>query len=142
MLKTRGVAHLTIPVSDMQRSIAFYTDVVGLELIRGFDAIAFLRAGKDNVVLARCELPPRPAELSAEQRNVHQAFIVESRDFDASLQFLASKGVDVIDQEERGGPVAVFAGRSAYFADPDGNVLEIIDLQGTAYRHQVPAAAT
>jgi catechol 2,3-dioxygenase-like lactoylglutathione lyase family enzyme len=135
MLRTRGIAHFTIPVSDIEKSVAFYTDIVGLELIRAHPGlIAFLRAGKDNVVLAKCEVPPKPVKPSAERMNVHHAFIVETRDFEDSLRFLAEKGIDVIDKDERMIPGAVFQGRSAYFYDPDGNILEIIDLAATAYR--------
>lgn len=131
MLKTHGVAHFTLPVSDMQRSVAFYSDIVGLELVAQAPGLAFFRSGKDHVVLAKTETPPQAGHLAS--RLLHHAFIVESRDYDASLQFLASNNVEVVDQEERA-EGAVFAGRSAYFRDPDGNMLEIIDLAATAYR--------
>ena len=133
MLRTQGIAHFTLPVTDMARSVAFYQDILGLELVRGSKDLAFFRSGKDHVVLARTNAPPTPTDPSAETRNVHHAFIVESRDFESSLAFLASKKVEVVYQDERYDG-AVFAGRSAYFHDPDGNMLEIIDLAATAFR--------
>lgn len=117
----------------MERGVAFYSEIVGLELVRGGKDLAFFRSGKDHLVLARTEGPPTPIDPSATSRNVHQAFIVESRDFESSLQFLASKNVKVVYEDERG-EGSVFAGRSAYFYDPDGNMLEIIDLAATAFR--------
>ncbi len=133
MLKTQGIAHFTLPVSDMTRSVAFYSDVVGLELVLGTKDLAFFRSGKDHLVLARSDQVPMPVDASATSRNVHQAFIVESRDFASSLDFLASKSVNVVYQDERFDG-SVFAGRSAYFHDPDGHMLEIIDLAATAFR--------
>jgi catechol 2,3-dioxygenase-like lactoylglutathione lyase family enzyme len=133
MLRTQGIAHFTLPVTDMARSVAFYKEVVGLELVRASDHLAFFRSGKDHIVLALSELPPAPIDENATSSNVHQAFIVESRDFEDSLAFLASKNVRVVYQDERAGG-SVFAGRSAYFHDPDGNMLEIIDLAATAFR--------
>lgn len=133
MLRTRGIAHFTLPVSDMARSVAFYTEILGLELVRKSSHLTFLRSGKDYIVLAECELPPPPEHPSPTSRNVHQAFIVESRDFAESLAFLKQSGVDVFYEDERG-PGSTFVGRSAYFRDPDGNILEIIDLEGTGFR--------
>jgi catechol 2,3-dioxygenase-like lactoylglutathione lyase family enzyme len=133
MLRTKGIAHFTLPVSDLARSVAFYTEVVGLELVRKNPHLAFLRTGKDYLVLALTEVPPAPEHPSESSRNVHQAFIVESRDFEESLAELRAAGVPAFYQDERG-PGSTFAGRSAYFRDPDGNILEIIDLEATAFR--------
>ena len=33
MIKTKGILHVTIPVSDPARSRAFYTDILGLEFV-------------------------------------------------------------------------------------------------------------
>ena len=40
--------------------------------------------------------------------------------------FLAEKGIRIIKEEDR--RTGTFQGHSAYFHDPDRNVLEIIDL--------------
>jgi catechol 2,3-dioxygenase-like lactoylglutathione lyase family enzyme len=142
MLRTRGIAHFTLPVTDMARSIAFYSEIVGLELIRGGKELAFFRSGKDHIVLAKAAGPLVAADAAMDSRQVHQAFIVESRDFESSLEFLASKNVEIVYQDERTDG-SVFMGRSAYFCDPDGNMLEIIDLAASAYRpkEKTPAAA-
>jgi catechol 2,3-dioxygenase-like lactoylglutathione lyase family enzyme len=134
MLRTKGIAHITLPVSDLEKSTKFYTEIVGLELVKTAGRkLVFLRSGKDSVVLAKTDDPPKPMVPGASTDEVHQAFIVESREFDQSVDFLKSKGVTVFTEEERG-QGAVFQGRSCYFYDPDGNVLEIIDLAATAFR--------
>jgi catechol 2,3-dioxygenase-like lactoylglutathione lyase family enzyme len=130
MLRITGVAHFTLGVRDIGRSLEFYCGILGLDLIaRVGDDMAFLRAGKDQLVLARGNAPDARVPVV-----LHQAFIVESRDFDAGVAFLTECGIEIVQQDERDGPFAVFAGRSAYFPDPDGNMLEIIDLRATAHR--------
>ena len=47
--------------------------------------------------------------------------------YDEALKYLAGKGVEVFKQEDR--RAGVFVGRSAYIRDPDGNVIEFIDLE-------------
>ena len=57
MIKTKGVLHLTIPVSDPARSRAFYTDILGLEFVGQVPQenphFVFLKSGNDYVVLGR-----------------------------------------------------------------------------------------
>jgi catechol 2,3-dioxygenase-like lactoylglutathione lyase family enzyme len=129
MLRTTGIAHFTLGVSDIARSVDFYTNVVGMQLVsRNGDRMAFLRSGKDHLVIVK-------AEPGSEKPIVmHQAFIVESADFEAGVRFLQSRNIAIEQQDERTGNDSVFVGRSAYFRDPDGNPLEIIDLQRTAHR--------
>jgi catechol 2,3-dioxygenase-like lactoylglutathione lyase family enzyme len=139
MLRTQGIAHFTLPVSNLERSKKFYTEILGLELVRAAGPhLVFLRSGKDSVVLAQTDDAAKPQDAGAGTgqgtSEVHHAFIVEHRDFEASVEELKLAGVNVFEQDERG-PGSVFNGRSAYFYDPDGNILEIIDLAATAFRH-------
>jgi catechol 2,3-dioxygenase-like lactoylglutathione lyase family enzyme len=140
-LRTHGIAHFSIPVSDMPRSVAFYGEILGLEKVLDAGHLVFFRSGRDHVVLAKSsQVPGIPAQQSDRSEHVHHAFIVESRDYEESVAFLKSKNVQVFldDMRPQG---AVFAGRSTYFYDPDGNVLEIIDLQAMAYRAVGPPPA-
>jgi catechol 2,3-dioxygenase-like lactoylglutathione lyase family enzyme len=52
---------------------------------------------------------------------------VTAQAYDEALQVLPSKGVEIFKQEDR--RAGVFVGRSAYIRDPDGNVIEFIDLK-------------
>jgi catechol 2,3-dioxygenase-like lactoylglutathione lyase family enzyme len=134
MLRTQGIAHFTIPVSDLARSKKFYTEILGLELVKAAGPnLVFLRSGKDSIVLARSDEAAKPQKTGAGTSEVHHAFIVEHRDFENSVEELKRAGVNIFEQDERGAG-AVFNGRSAYFYDPDGNILEIIDLAATAFR--------
>jgi catechol 2,3-dioxygenase-like lactoylglutathione lyase family enzyme len=124
MLKTEGVLHFTIPVKDLARAEKFYTDILGLRAINRNDHMVFMRAGSDHVVLTYSENPIAPNV--GDKHQIHSAFRVSGPAYDEALKFLAGKGVRVFKQEDRG--QGTFQGRSAYFHDPDRNVIEIIDL--------------
>lgn len=125
MIKTHGVLHFTIPVKDLDRSEKFYTEILGMEKVRRNDHMVFMCAGTDNFVLTYSEKPvdPNPHDLT----DIHSAFRVTPEEYDRAMQFLASKGIKILKEEDR--RKGTFQGRSAYFHDPDKNVIEIMDLQ-------------
>ena len=125
MIRTEGLVHFTIPVKDLDRSEAFYTQVLGLEKLRRNDHMVFMNAHGAAFVLTYSENPVEPNRPG--KHDIHTAFRVAQEEYDRALQFLASMGIEVFKQEDRAR--GTFQGRSAYFHDPDGNVLEIIDLR-------------
>lgn len=127
MIKTRGLAHFTIPVTDTVRSMDFYTGILGMTAIQVNHDIGmvFLDTGGDCVILAKST-----AKIDPDDHNLHHAFIVDADEFENAKTVLAEKGVDVIWEEDRQG--GAVNGPRAYFHDPDGNVLEIINL--TSYK--------
>jgi catechol 2,3-dioxygenase-like lactoylglutathione lyase family enzyme len=143
MLNLKGLVHFTIPVSDGRRSEEFYTKILGMELIfRTPPALGigmvFLRCGKDYLILTDSKTPLNVAD--DDNILLHHAFAVDSDQFDAAVAELEKNGVRVIERDER--DQGVFVGRSAYFHDPDRNVLEIIDLQHAAFRPLTQGAAS
>ena len=125
MLKTGGVLHFTIPVKDLDRSEKFYTEVLGMEKIRRTGHMVFLRAaGKDNFVLTFSEKPidPNPGD----KHEIHSAFRLTAQEYDRAKEFLAGRGIKIFKEEDR--RAGTFQGRSAYFHDPDRNVIEIMHL--------------
>ena len=65
MIKTKGVAHFTLPVTDTVRSMAFYTENLGMTPIqvnheRG---MVFLDCGGDCLILAKSDARIDPADL-------------------------------------------------------------------------------
>jgi catechol 2,3-dioxygenase-like lactoylglutathione lyase family enzyme len=111
-------------VSDLERAMAFYRDVLGLRLMEKFDANrgAAFQVGETVLLLFRAEetrkggwLPPHGAAGQG-----HVAFRVEPSDLDDWRRHLREHGVE-IEQE------FAFAGNppAIYFRDPDGNLLEL-----------------
>jgi len=126
-----GLFETHINVSDLERSIAFYTQVLGLELGRVEQArrVAFLwMGGRGESMLGLWEKP--------RARVVRQHFA-----FRASLENVLHRSVDWL--KERGLPCRnflddgserpmVFAWMPAisiYFRDPDGHSLEFIAMR-------------
>ena len=129
LVKTKGLAHFSIPVTDTVRSQKFYEDVLGMKPVqvnheRG---MVFLDSGGDCVILCRVE----KQASTAHDRDVHHAWIVEHDDYvKAVAELQARDDIEFLfDEDRQGGAVN---GPRAYFNDPDGNVLEIIDL--TSYK--------
>src|SRR5262249_43793287 len=128
MIKTKGILHVTIPVSDPARSRAFYTDILGLEFVAQVPKenphFVFLKSGADYVLLGRDPSCERFSDL------IHHAFMVDGDAYDAAVAELRAKGGDGFREEQR--DEGIFTGRSAYFPDPDNNALEVIPLPNRA----------
>ena len=84
----------------------------------------FLRAGGSVLLLFRAaetlrgkELPPHGASGP-----VHVCFAVPRDAFEEWIAFLPASGVTLLQEESWPG-----GGRSVYFRDPDGNLLELAD---------------
>jgi len=125
MIRTEGVLHFTIPVKDLDRSEKFYTEVLGMEKIRRTGHMVFLRAaGQDNFVLTFSEKPIDPNPIG--KHEIHSAFRLTADEYDRAKAFLKSQGIAIFKEEDR--RKGTFQGRSAYFLDPDKNVIEIMHL--------------
>jgi glyoxylase I family protein len=130
-IKPRGVVHFSIPVSDLEASKKFYTELLGLTFLRESPAyqLIFLSVGRDYVVLAKSDTPIRPNAEGG--RRVHHAFAVEPDAYEAAKTYLQENGVPIIDEEIREG--GTFPGRQFYIHDPDGNVIELSEFDGKDY---------
>ena len=116
--------HVVIAVSDRRRSDAFYRDVVGVEIIER-DGRAFYRVGELQLnVHAPGVTPAAVARIPVAPGNSDLCFEWPGPIEDA-VAHLARHGVVV-----ETGPIprigARGPGRSVYFRDPDGSLLEFI----------------
>ena len=137
MVALKGVAHFSIPVTDLQKSTQFYTDVVGCKHIftPPNGQLSFLDAGGVCVILVKRDGPINPKPDN--HNGVHHSFIVDSSAYRSALDHLRGKGVEITFEEDRQG--GVVNGPRAYFRDPDGTVLEYVDL--TSYSVESRGAA-
>ena len=126
----KGVAHFSIPVSDVDRSTKFYFEIVGFKFLNQTPdkGITFLDAGGVCVLLIRRPAPiaKGPLEMS---NGVHHAFMLGAAEYQAAVDGLRAKSVEVFFEEDRRG--GTIDGPRAYFRDPDGTALEFINR--TAY---------
>ncbi|WP_396611081.1 VOC family protein [Haloferax sp. S1W] len=107
-----GFDHVALPVSDLARAVSFYTDTLGLQSVdeRNPDdgTYHWVRVGQgQSLNLAE----------TADSDNVrpgHIAFAAPESFLDSLRERLDEEGIDFRDAET-----------SLYFADPDGNELEV-----------------
>ena len=81
MVAIQGIAHFSIPVSDVAKSTRFYTEVVGcrhLETVRHGE-MAFLDAAGTCLILVKREPPINP--VLDDHGGVHHSFIVAHDDY-------------------------------------------------------------
>ncbi len=130
MIEPKSVVHFSIAVSDLDASRKFYTDILGLTLVQTAPAIGmvFLRAGNDHVILAKSDAPLQRS--AKDSRRAHHAFKVDAKKYEDAKTFLAAKGVEVFEEEDR--KKGVFVGRQFYIRDPDGTVIEFSEWDGTS----------
>jgi len=126
MIRTKGILHFTLPVSDVDASTAFFVDLLGCKVLTRNRVMSFLQSGDDYFILACSETPIRPNADG--QTRVHHAFMVDHDALDGAMDFLKGKGVGILRYEHR--TEGAFTGRQFYFHDPDGNVIELIAFDG------------
>ncbi len=116
VLKVGGIQHLNLRVANLARARAFYADVLGFEVAFAKGDTVWLDAGGDLLGLSEAA-EGAPAPRGSE----HFGFIVGARgDVDRWVEQLAGHGV-----APEKGPYDRSDGRSVYFRDPDGHLLEI-----------------
>lgn len=128
LVKSLGLVHFSIPANDVEESLTFYTDVLGMQFRGNVGQTGrCVVCGDVNIILVgRGE--PRPVEepLLHNGSLCHQAFSVSGEDFDRAVQSLKAQGIKV-DGEVEWRRTGTFTGRSIYFYDPTGNRLELND---------------
>lgn len=117
------VGHVHLKVSDLDRAIAFYVDVLGFELMQRYgDQAAFLSAGgyHHHIGLNTWHSKgagPAPARAPG---LYHVAFLFPDRaSLGAALQRVLDHGTPLDGAADHGASEAV------YFRDPDGNGIEL-----------------
>jgi lactoylglutathione lyase len=124
-MKVKKLLHTRMRVSDMDQTINFYTDVLGLEVLerkvspRG-SHLAFLKVPNSEELIELTSFPPS-GPVKVQEDLVHLAFQVES--LDDTIASLNAKGVKVTD-----GPTQTSSGSRFIFIDaPDGYEVELIE---------------
>jgi catechol 2,3-dioxygenase-like lactoylglutathione lyase family enzyme len=119
-LRVKGLDHVVLRVADMDRAIAFYEQVLGLQIERRLESIGLvqLRAGS-----AMIDLVPRTEDENDGRNMDHFAVQIEEMDVPALTAHLKRHGIDPGEVRRRYG--AEGYGSSIYIADPDGNTVEL-----------------
>jgi glyoxylase I family protein len=129
MIRLKTIDHIVLRVRDIERSLAFWRDVLNCPLERELTDVGLyqLRAG-DCLI----DLVPVDSELGRmggaapgrEGHNMdHVCLRVENWDLAAITAHLQSHGIDAPESGRRYG--ADGFGQSIYIQDPEGNTVEL-----------------
>ena len=110
----QGINHITFAVSDLFRSLQFYTEILELKLVHQWDKGVYLLAGNMWIALN--------LDFNVSQRNTpdntHIAFHLEKEKFVEFHQKLKEHNIPEWHENKS-------EGESIYFLDPDGHKLEV-----------------
>lgn len=132
MFRIRHIDHVALTVQDVERSVAWYRDVLGLE--RRHEAIwgkmpAVMYAGETAVALFQAtSRSPAPGPEHANTTVMrHLAFQVDRANFLRAQSELRGRGILVAFEDHQ-------ISHSIYFHDPDGYEIELTtyELDGAA----------
>jgi catechol 2,3-dioxygenase-like lactoylglutathione lyase family enzyme len=128
-MRLTGLHHVTAICADLDRTVAFYRDVLGLAVVQegANDDDPGARhfwlgdgAGTPGTLVSFMEYPDMEEGRTGRGATHHFAFSVESAEEQVAWRdYLNSKGVPCSEVFERG------RFKSIYFRDPDGHLLEI-----------------
>ena len=124
-IRTTGILHFTIGVRDHIAAAKFYSGLLGCTHMRSSERYSFMQCGASYFVLAKIPHHVNPNNPGEDAH--HHAFMVEPSEFDRALLILEARGIALVKYSDQGHHTLL--GRHAYFHDPDGNCIEIIDLR-------------
>jgi glyoxylase I family protein len=141
-LDFRDFSHITVRVSDIERSLAFYRDGLGLRVIfdvklegAGLEAVTGAKGSRGRMVgllvpgagrvaiellgfeQPRSERPP-PGRFTG-----YSNISLSVDDLDAAYEACAARGLKPLQK-----PVEVGGVRMFFLADPDGTAVELIEF--------------
>lgn len=130
----KRIGELVIRSENPQKLVAFYRQIVGLELFANLGTATFLKVTDDLeghpqllAIFDKTHAYSGPKGMNAKSANPtagslhHFAFALEKSDFESEQKRLEEMRVDLQIAEHRR-----FGWRSLYLYDPDGNSVELV----------------
>lgn len=141
MIPISGLYEGHLTVSNLDQSVSFYRDVVGLELAHTIPeqhAAFFWIGHRERSMLGLWSIHSSPVRL-----RLHIAFSVTLDDLILSIRELRLKGITPLaggSGPETDEPIVFpwMPAASVYFNDPDGHSLEYISVLPSAPRPDLP----
>ena len=138
-MEVKELGHLVLYVRDLERSRAFYRDVLGWREVAGVPGqMAMYSSGRTHHELLLIEVGPNAAPIPQGRRVGMYHFGLKIGETDdelrAAFQRLAEAGANVVGSADHG------VTHSVYITDPDGNEIELyIDVQPERWREDPQA---
>lgn len=112
-LRVASIDHVALNVRDLKRSIHFYRNILGLEVIHEMPRLCFLQCGSQMLTLIEGNVDDHTSQ-EANSLN-HLAFKLQAGDVQAVKNALVEYGIEM---EGQSGDI--------YFYDPDGHHLQLL----------------
>lgn len=126
MLTLDRLDHIVLTVRDLDRTVDFYTRVLGMQAVTFAGGRRALSFGQQKINLHRAEAPYEPHARMPAPGSADVCFIT-SVPLDEAMRHVRAEGIAI---EE--GPVprtgAIGPLTSFYVRDPDGNLVEVANL--------------
>lgn len=122
MIKTQGLTHIHLIVRDLERSLAFYQNVFGLEeRFRDGPNMVFLNTPGSRDLITLNENPSEAHQAGVTGGLAHFGFRLDNpADIDAAIQEVQNAGGKLVNRGEHQPGVPY-----AYVEDPDGYIIEL-----------------
>jgi catechol-2,3-dioxygenase len=132
-VEVKELGHLVLYVSDIERSRAFYKDVLGWREIAAEGPIAMYSTGRTHHELLLIQVGPDATPIPAGRRLglYHFGLKVGTTDDELreAIKELVDAGVNIVGATDH------TVTHSVYITDPDGNEIELyIDVQPESWR--------
>lgn len=114
-LTLSGISQVSMRARDLARAVAFYRDVLGLELLSEHEGMAFILAGSVRIMLA---VPTSP-----DFDHPGSILYFDSSDIDADCAALKGLGAAVLREPFVAHREGDHEFRLAFFRDSEGNTL-------------------
>jgi catechol 2,3-dioxygenase-like lactoylglutathione lyase family enzyme len=119
--KTDGILESSLYVSDVSRSVRFYEEILGFQVVTQFDRGCAMHAGERQALLLFKKGGSRAIQSPHDgEGELHIAFAIPAAELANWEQWLHSKRVEV--EEKRRWDLG---GWSLYFRDPDRHLIEL-----------------
>ncbi|WP_067216393.1 VOC family protein [Marinomonas gallaica] len=122
-MQVNRIDHLVLTVKNIDVTVQFYTSVMGMKAIEFGEGRKALSFGQQKINLHQLGNEFEPKALNVKAGSEDLCFIIDTPITDA-IKDIERNGVKVIE-----GPVsrtgALGTIHSAYFRDPDGNLIEV-----------------
>jgi catechol 2,3-dioxygenase-like lactoylglutathione lyase family enzyme len=122
-VKVDRIDHLVLTVTDIDETVQFYSSAMGMEKVEFGEGRIALCFGQQKINLHQLGKEFEPKAQNVKLGSADLCFIIETP-LTQAITDLESKGIKVIE-----GPVlrtgALGKVKSAYFRDPDGNLIEV-----------------
>ncbi len=122
MATVNGILETTLYVDDLDRSVGFYRTTLGFPVVEHVERLAALKVAEQQILLL-CVKGTKSDEPIAQHDGdgrFHLALAISADQYDTWKTTLDDHGVPIEHEH-----TWTLGGRSLYFRDPDGHLVEL-----------------